>query len=58
MEAGSEEEDNQIKNPNKNVSSSNEGNVKPKRKMKTPYQLEALEKAYARMLFISLFLTC
>ncbi|XVF25750.1 hypothetical protein REPUB_Repub13aG0240500 [Reevesia pubescens] len=47
MEAGSEEDNNQIKNPNKNVSSSNEGNVKPKRQMKTPFQLEALEKAYA-----------
>ncbi|XVF87431.1 hypothetical protein PTKIN_Ptkin18bG0119600 [Pterospermum kingtungense] len=47
MEAGSEEENNQVKNPNKNVSSSNEGNAKPKRQMKTPYQLEVLEKAYA-----------
>ncbi|TYJ31753.1 hypothetical protein E1A91_A06G221400v1 [Gossypium mustelinum] len=47
MEAGSEGENNQINNPNKNVSSSNEGNVKPKRQMKTPFQLEALEKAYA-----------
>ncbi|XP_022720447.1 homeobox-DDT domain protein RLT1-like isoform X2 [Durio zibethinus] len=47
MESGSEEENNQIKNQNKNVNSSNEGNVKPKRQMKTPYQLEVLEKAYA-----------
>ncbi|TYH14739.1 hypothetical protein ES288_A06G244600v1 [Gossypium darwinii] len=47
MEAGSEGENNQINNPNKNVSNSNEGNVKPKRQMKTPFQLEALEKAYA-----------
>ncbi|XWS15781.1 hypothetical protein CRYUN_Cryun34aG0031200 [Craigia yunnanensis] len=46
MEPGSEEENNQIKNPIKNVNSSNEDNVKPKRQMKTPYQLEALEKAY------------
>lgn len=49
-----ENQNNQIKNPNKNVSSSNEGNVKPKRQMKTRYQLEALEKAYACMWFISL----
>ena len=54
MEPGSEGENNEIKNPSKNVSSSNEGNVKPKRKMKTPYQLEALEKAFACMFFISL----
>ncbi|XVE51391.1 hypothetical protein DITRI_Ditri02bG0036300 [Diplodiscus trichospermus] len=47
MEPGSEEENNQLKIPNKNVNSSNEGNVKPKRQMKTPYQLEELEKAYA-----------
>ncbi|XVF27588.1 hypothetical protein REPUB_Repub14bG0121400 [Reevesia pubescens] len=47
MEPGSEGENNQIKNPNKNVNSSNEGNVKPKRQMKTPFQLEELEKAYA-----------
>ncbi|XVE88104.1 hypothetical protein DITRI_Ditri19aG0041600 [Diplodiscus trichospermus] len=47
MEPGSEGEDDQVKNPTKNVASSNEGNVKPKRQMKTPYQLEALEKAYA-----------
>ncbi|PPS01295.1 hypothetical protein GOBAR_AA19353 [Gossypium barbadense] len=47
MEAGSEGENNQISNPNKNISSSNEGNAKPKRQMKTPFQLEALEKAYA-----------
>ncbi|WRX27467.1 Homeobox domain - like 10 [Theobroma cacao] len=47
MDPGSEEENNPSKNPNKNVNSSNEGHVKPKRQMKTPYQLEALEKAYA-----------
>ena len=54
MDPGSEGENDQIKNPDKNVSSSNEGNVKPKRQMKTPYQLEALEKAFACMFFISL----
>ncbi|XWS12600.1 hypothetical protein CRYUN_Cryun37aG0104100 [Craigia yunnanensis] len=47
MDPGSEGENDQIKIPDKNLSSSNEGNVKPKRQMKTPYQLEALEKAYA-----------
>ncbi|OMO76376.1 hypothetical protein CCACVL1_15728 [Corchorus capsularis] len=48
MEPGSEgENNNQIKGPNKNVNSSNDGSAKPKRQMKTPYQLEALEKAYA-----------
>ncbi|XP_022715831.1 homeobox-DDT domain protein RLT1-like isoform X2 [Durio zibethinus] len=47
MEPGSEGETNQIKIPNKNNNNSNEGNIKPKRQMKTPYQLEALEKAYA-----------
>ncbi|KAJ4830577.1 hypothetical protein Tsubulata_017033 [Turnera subulata] len=43
MEANSEGE----KANNKNMSNSNEGSSKPKRQMKTPYQLETLEKAYA-----------
>ncbi|KAL4387184.1 hypothetical protein GQ457_09G002680 [Hibiscus cannabinus] len=47
MEPGSEGENDQVKNPNKTGNSSNEGNAKPKRQMKTPVQLEALEKAYA-----------
>ncbi|KAF4393124.1 hypothetical protein F8388_012633 [Cannabis sativa] len=49
MEAASEEE-NQIKNDhnvNNKINSSNEGQSKPKRQMKTPFQLETLEKAYA-----------
>jgi hypothetical protein len=45
MEANSDEEQhNRSKN---NVGSSNEGQSKPKRQMKTPFQLETLEKAYA-----------
>ncbi|KAJ6738207.1 HOMEOBOX-DDT DOMAIN PROTEIN RLT2 [Salix koriyanagi] len=45
MEANSDEEDhNRSKS---NVMSSNEGQSKPKRQMKTPFQLETLEKAYA-----------
>ncbi|XP_034893762.1 homeobox-DDT domain protein RLT1 isoform X2 [Populus alba] len=45
MEANSDEEQhNRSKN---NVVSSNEGQSKPKRQMKTPFQLETLEKAYA-----------
>lgn len=32
---------------NNNIGNSNEGQSKPKRQMKTPFQLEALEKAYA-----------
>ncbi|KAL4289870.1 hypothetical protein GQ457_14G009610 [Hibiscus cannabinus] len=48
MEPGSEGENDQVKNPNRNGNSSNEGNTRPKRQMKTPVQLEALEKAYAQ----------
>ncbi|XP_011027775.1 PREDICTED: uncharacterized protein LOC105127984 isoform X2 [Populus euphratica] len=45
MDANSDEEQhNRSKN---NVVSSNEGQSKPKRQMKTPFQLETLEKAYA-----------
>ncbi|PON60635.1 Octamer-binding transcription factor [Trema orientale] len=53
MEAVSEEENqNKIDNSNTNngnnkINSSNEGQSKPKRQMKTPFQLETLEKAYA-----------
>ncbi|KAE8674264.1 DNAJ heat shock family protein [Hibiscus syriacus] len=47
MEPGSEGENDQVKNPNKAGNSSNEGNAKPKRQMKTPFQLETLETAYA-----------
>ncbi|XP_039068408.1 homeobox-DDT domain protein RLT1-like isoform X2 [Hibiscus syriacus] len=47
MEPGSEGENDQVKNPNKTGNSSNEGNAKPKRQMKTPFQLETLETAYA-----------
>ena len=32
---------------NSKVANSNEGQSKPKRQMKTPFQLETLEKAYA-----------
>ncbi|XP_057751041.1 homeobox-DDT domain protein RLT1-like isoform X2 [Arachis stenosperma] len=58
-EGGSEGENNQRRggtddNSNENfngsnskVANSNEGQSKPKRQMKTPYQLETLEKAYA-----------
>ncbi|GLT80920.1 hypothetical protein SLA2020_523310 [Shorea laevis] len=57
-EPGSEEENNQSKgnnnnnnnnnqNTGKSMNNSGEGSVKPKRQMKTPFQLEALEKAYA-----------
>ncbi|GLU22947.1 hypothetical protein SLE2022_389830 [Rubroshorea leprosula] len=53
MEPGSEGENDQTKsNTNHNtagkgVNDSGEGSAKPKRQMKTPFQLEALEKAYA-----------
>ncbi|XP_039019972.1 homeobox-DDT domain protein RLT1-like isoform X1 [Hibiscus syriacus] len=46
MESGSEGETNPRKVSNKN-NSSNEGYVKPKRQMKTPFQLQTLEDAYA-----------
>lgn len=64
MEAVSEGEDrNQSNDHNNNNSNSkfgnsSEGQSKPKRQMKTPFQLETLEKAYAstyRLLFIFLF---
>ncbi|XP_039038394.1 homeobox-DDT domain protein RLT1-like isoform X3 [Hibiscus syriacus] len=47
MEPGSEGETNPRKVSNKNANSSNEGYVKPKRQMKTPFQLQTLEDAYA-----------
>ncbi|KAK8592389.1 hypothetical protein V6N13_062969 [Hibiscus sabdariffa] len=47
MESCSEDENNQRKVSNKKVNSSNEGNAKPKRQMKTPFQLETLEDAFA-----------
>ncbi|XP_048323256.2 homeobox-DDT domain protein RLT1 isoform X1 [Ziziphus jujuba] len=52
MEGGSEGEDHNIKNSENNnesskINNSNEGQSKPKRQMKTPFQLETLEKAYA-----------
>ncbi|KAK8629361.1 hypothetical protein V6N13_078203 [Hibiscus sabdariffa] len=47
MESGSEDENNQRKASNKKANSSNEGNAKPKRQMKTPFQLETLEDAFA-----------
>jgi hypothetical protein len=37
---------------NSKIAVSNEGQSKPKRQMKTPFQLETLEKAYACKLFI------
>ncbi|MED6157248.1 hypothetical protein PIB30_021591 [Stylosanthes scabra] len=58
-EGGSEGENNQkrggtddnsnenINGSNSKVANSNEGQSKPKRQMKTPFQLETLEKAYA-----------
>ena len=59
MEGASEEEnqnkveannDNNMSNNGGNkVNSSNEGQSKPKRQMKTPFQLETLEKAYTCM---------
>lgn len=60
MEAGASEEEihhkndhNMNNNSNNNngnkLNSSNEGQSKPKRQMKTPFQLETLEKAYACM---------
>lgn len=45
MEAGSEGEINRNMNQ-----SPTEGSKRPKRQMKTPFQLEALEKTYASML--------
>lgn len=48
MEAASEGESN--KNMNHSPSG---GPKKPKRQMKTPFQLEVLEKTYASMLFFS-----
>ncbi|CAK7350538.1 unnamed protein product [Dovyalis caffra] len=45
MEASSDE-DNHNKSKN-NTMNSNEGQSKPKRQMKTPFQLETLERAYA-----------
>ncbi|KAL2627394.1 hypothetical protein AAZV13_07G170700 [Glycine max] len=49
---GSDDDSNENNNNNNNGSSgkivnSNEGQSKPKRQMKTPFQLETLEKAYA-----------
>lgn len=51
MEAGSEGEINRNMNH-----SPSEGSKRPKRQMKTPFQLEMLEKTYASMsFFLSLF---
>ncbi|XP_065878356.1 homeobox-DDT domain protein RLT1 isoform X2 [Euphorbia lathyris] len=48
MDANSEgERENQTKGSKAVAGNFNEGQSKPKRQMKTPYQLEALEKAYA-----------
>ncbi|GMI72856.1 RINGLET 1, homeobox-1 [Hibiscus trionum] len=47
MASGSEDENNERKVSNKKAISSNEGNAKPKRQMKTPFQLETLEDAFA-----------
>ncbi|XP_019416978.1 PREDICTED: homeobox-DDT domain protein RLT1-like isoform X1 [Lupinus angustifolius] len=45
---GSDENSNENNNGrNSKIANSNEGQSKPKRKMKTPFQLETLEKAYA-----------
>lgn len=38
------------------IANSNEGQSKPKRQMKTPFQLEMLEKAYSSLLTLSLVL--
>ncbi|KAJ9136123.1 hypothetical protein P3X46_033231 [Hevea brasiliensis] len=48
MESNSEgENQNRGSSANNNIGNSNEGHSRPKRQMKTPFQLEALEKAYA-----------
>ena len=46
MEAAPEEE-NQNRNNTTDNMNSNEAQSKPKRQMKTPFQLQTLEKAYA-----------
>lgn len=46
MEEGGSDGENQGRSPGK-AGNSGEGQSKPKRQMKTPFQLETLEKAYA-----------
>ena len=41
---------------NSKIGNSSEGLSKPKRQMKTPFQLETLEKAYAGLLSLTFFL--
>lgn len=50
MDAGSDGEINRNMNQ-----SPTEGSKRPKRQMKTPYQLEVLEKTYASMFSVYLF---
>lgn len=57
-----EENSNDDNNNNNNESNSkfgnsSEGQSKPKRQMKTPFQLETLEKAYAGLWFLT-FISC
>lgn len=52
MEAGSEGE------INRNMNHSPEGSKRPKRQMKTPFQLEMLEKIYASMFFFFFCFSC
>ena len=40
---------------NSKIGNSSEGLSKPKRQMKTPFQLETLEKAYAGLLSLTFF---
>lgn len=50
IEASSNNNTNNMSNNGGNkVNNSNEGQSKPKRQMKTPFQLETLEKAYICM---------
>ena len=49
MDAGSDGEGNSIRNLNQSPS---EGQKKPKRQMKTPFQLEVLEKTYESMFLL------
>lgn len=53
MEAGSEREINRNMNH-----SPSEGSKRPKRQMKTPFQLEMLEKTYASMSFFFFSFHC
>ncbi|KAF8031177.1 hypothetical protein BT93_D0397 [Corymbia citriodora subsp. variegata] len=52
MEEGGSEGENQGRSPGK-AGNSGEGPSKPKRQMKTPFQLETLEKAYAMEMYPS-----